>query len=142
MLSDQHSAQDEVCPVREELLGQLYKANKDGLPLLVSAVPPHVKVLLALFCYRRSHLQAIGLTIAASCEEDDLVRLGGGVGAALFARSREAPQPSPDAPHLRNPRRITLATGTLRNFAAVGDDAPDLPSGTGFQGLGPTTAEL
>src|SRR5215217_6248072 len=32
MLSDQHPAEDEVCPVREEFLGQLYRAHQDGLP--------------------------------------------------------------------------------------------------------------
>jgi hypothetical protein len=126
MPSDQHPAEDEVCPVREEFLGQLYRAHPDGLPVLVAAVSPDVRVLLALFCYRRSHLHAIGLAIAASCDEEDLVRSGGGVGAALFARSREALQPLPDAPHSRNPRTITLATGTLRHFAAISDDGPDV----------------
>ena len=53
---------------------QLYRANHDGLPVLVAAVSPDVRVSLALFCYRRSHLHAIGLAIAASCDEEDLVR--------------------------------------------------------------------
>ena len=122
MPSDQHPAEDEVCPVREELLGQLYRANKHGLPVLVAAVAPDVRVLLALFCYRRSHLHAIGLAIAASCEEEDLVRSGGNVGAALFARSKEALQPLPNSPHLPNRRKITLASGPLRDFAPIPDD--------------------
>ena len=126
MLSDQHAAEDDVCPVREEFLGQLYRAHKAGLPVLVAAVSPDVRVLLALFCYRRSHLHAIGLAIAASCEEEGLVRSGGAVGAALFARSREALPPLLDAPHSRNPRTITLARGTLRHFAAISDDGPDV----------------
>src|SRR5215212_10910383 len=125
MPSDQHPAEDEVCPVREEFLGQLYRAHRDGLPVLVAAVSPDVRVLLALFCYRRSHLHAIGLAIAASCDEEDLVRSGGGAGAALFARSREALQPLTDAPHSRNARTITLAAGILRHFAAISDDGPD-----------------
>jgi hypothetical protein len=80
--------------------------------------------MLALFCYHRSHLHSLGLAIAASCDEDDLVRLGGRVGATLFARSREAPQPQPLASHHANRRKITLASGLLRSMPPL-DDEPD-----------------
>jgi hypothetical protein len=115
---------DDVCPVRDELLGELYGASKPGLPALVATVPPTVRAMLALFCYHRSHLHSLGLAIAASCEEDDLVRHGGRVGATLFTRSREAPQPQPLASHHANRRKITLATGPLRSMGPLDDD-PD-----------------
>ena len=91
MLAGQYMPDDDVCPVRDELLGQLYSASTLGLHDLVATVPPTVRAMLALFCYHRSHLHSMGLAIAASCDEDDLVRLGGRVGTTLFTRSREAP---------------------------------------------------
>ena len=120
MLGD--AGYEDVCPVREELLGELYRANKHGLPVLVATVPPQLRAMLALFCYRRSHLHSLGLAIAASCEEDDLVRLGGRVGMTLATRSREE-QPPALAPGNAK-RKITLATGLLRTMAPL-DDEPD-----------------
>ena len=63
----------------------------------------------------------MGLAIAASCDEDDLVRAGGSVGAILFTSSREV---SPKAVRSSrvDRRKITLATGVLRMFAD--DDEP------------------
>jgi hypothetical protein len=130
MLAGQYMPDDDVCPVRDELLGQLYAANTLGLHDLVATVPPTVRSMLALFCYHRSHLHSLGLAIAASCDEDDLVRLGGRVGATLFARSREAPQPQPLASHHANRRKITLASGLLRSMPPL-DDEPDEEVGCG-----------
>jgi hypothetical protein len=130
MLADQYMPDDDVCPVRDELLGELYGASKLGMPALLASVPPKTRALLALFCYHRSHLHSMGLAIAASCEEDDLVRFGGRVGANLYTRSQEAQQPQPLAPHQGNRRKITLASGQLRNMAPLDDDEPDEePSG-------------
>jgi hypothetical protein len=124
MLADRYMPDDDVCPVGEELLGELYSASKLGLPDLVATVPPSTRAMLALFCYHRSHLHQMGLAIAASCEEDDLVRFGGRVGTALFARSREAQQPPPLAAHQPNRRKVTLASGPLRAMAPFADE-PD-----------------
>jgi hypothetical protein len=121
MLGD--AGYEDVCPVREELLGELYRANKHGLPVLVATVPPQLRAMLALFCYRRSHLHSLGLAIAASCEEDDLVRLGGRVGMTLATRSREE-QPPALAPSNAK-RKITLATGLLRTMAPLEDEPDD-----------------
>lgn len=118
MLPRQHVFEDDVCPVRDELLGELYSASKVGLPVLIATVTPDLRAQLALFCYHRSHLHTIGLAIAASCNEDDLVELGGTVGASLYARSREAPSPTPVASHYTNRRKITLATGSFREMPA------------------------
>ena len=124
MLAGHYMPDDDICPVGDELLGELYSASKLGLPVLVATVPPTVRATLALFCYHRSHLHSLGLAIAASCDEEDLVRLGGRVGASLFARSREAPPPPPLASHNTNRRKITLASGPLRKMAPI-DDEPD-----------------
>src|SRR3982074_1313975 len=122
MLASQYMPADDVCPVRDELLGQLYSASTLGLHDLVATVPPTVRAMLALFCYHRSHLHSMGLAIAASCDEDDLVRYGGRVGATLFTRAQEAPVPPPMASHNANRRKITLATGPLRSMAPLDDE--------------------
>jgi len=124
MLADHYMPDDDVCPIGEELLGELYSASKLGLPALVATVPPRVRAMLALFCYHRSHLHSMGLAIAANCDEDDLVRFGGRVGATLFARAREAPPQQPAALHHANRRKITLASGQLRSMAPLVDE-PD-----------------
>jgi hypothetical protein len=123
-MSRQLTTGDDICPVREELLGELYGASKLGLPVLVATVPPDARAMLALFCYRRSHLHELGLAIAASCDEDDLVRWGARLGAVVFAKSREAP---PSLPAVSSPyrREITLATGPLRTMLPIDDDSDE-----------------
>ena len=83
MISRRDVYDSESCPVREELLGEMYRASEQGLPMLVESVAPNVRAMLALFCYRRSHLHSLALAIAASCSERDLVQLGGRVGMPL-----------------------------------------------------------
>jgi hypothetical protein len=111
---------DDVCPVSEDLLGELYRANGLFVPGFVSTLPPETKASLALFCYRRSHLHSMGLGIAASCEKDSLVWAGGSVGAFLFASSREVSPQLALSPR-GNRRKITLGTGVLRMFAPDDD---------------------
>jgi len=124
MLRDRRTPEDEVCPVRDEFLGELYRAAEDRVSDLVATVRPDIRALLALYCYRRSHLHTRGLAIAASCDQDDLVRSGGYVGALLFARSREAPSPAPIASAFITRRTVTLATGPRRKILPI-DDEPD-----------------
>src|SRR5664279_3256702 len=106
--------EDEPCPVTDEMLGELYRANAHGLTDLIGTVSPTARALLAVYCYRRAHLASIGLAIAATCDKDDLASVGGNAGAVLFERSREAPQPSPYNAHATGRRKITLAIGLLR----------------------------
>jgi hypothetical protein len=124
MFASRHKFEDEVCPVPDALLGEIYSASPLGLPMLAETVAPDVRAMLALFCYRRSHLHTVGLAIAATCDERDLVRSGGHVGAALFALSREAPQPPSAEPHCIKRRKITLAAGPARKPFPL-DDEPD-----------------
>jgi hypothetical protein len=129
MWSSRSVFEADVCPVGDDLLGELYRASEQGLPELVSSVPPEVRAMLALFCYRRNHMHALSLAIAGTCEEHHLVQLGGRVGAALFAQSRQ----KGGAPSTTSTRRpITLSTAPLATFAALEDDAdgetPDTPA--------------
>jgi hypothetical protein len=119
MLSARSELADDICPIREDLLGELCRAN-------VRSLAPDVRATLALFCYRRSHLHSMGLGIAASCDKENLVREGGSVGAFLFASSRELP-PFIASSSRSNRRKITLATGVLRMFANNDEMAPTDP---------------
>ena len=53
------------------------------------AFTPQNRANLAAFCYGRAHLHDIGLTIAATCEFEELVAAAGSVGHFLFEQSRE-----------------------------------------------------
>jgi len=129
MLPERRMFEDESCPVPEKVLGEMYRANSHGLNELIATVPPSARGMLAMYCYRRAHLTSIGLAIAATCDEDDLTLHGGNAGAVLFAKSREAPEAPRLAPNLAGRRRITLASGTLRNMvpAEVEDTAEAQP---------------
>jgi hypothetical protein len=124
MLPDRRMSEDEVCPIRDELLGELYRADENRVSDLVATITPDIRARLALYCYRRSHLHTTGLAIAGSCDQDDLVRSRGHVGALLFAISREAPSPAPAASAFVTRRAVTLATGPLRKMLPI-DDEPD-----------------
>src|ERR1700722_3619347 len=124
MLSARPQFADYVCPVRDELLGELYRANDLFVPSFVYGLDPDVRASLALFCYRRSHLHSVGLAIAASCDEDCLVWAGGSVGAFIFTCSREAAPREVLSPRADR-RRITLATGVLRVFSDDDDMAQE-----------------
>jgi hypothetical protein len=89
MLSFCRDMDEEACPIADHVLAKLYSATENILTALVDAIEPDIKPALAFFCYRRAHLQAVGLAIAASCNESELVSFGGRAGAALFARARE-----------------------------------------------------
>lgn len=112
------------CPVSDEMLGELYRASKDGLPALIATVSPEIRAALASYCYRRGHLQGVGLAIASTCDERDLVRWGGTAGAALFARSREVAA-QPIASHYVARRTVTLASGPLKANKPFGDEPGD-----------------
>jgi hypothetical protein len=126
MISTRDTYDSDTCPVRDELLGEMYRASEHGLPILVESVSPQVRAMLALFCYRRSHLHSLALSIAASCSERDLVNIGGRVGSTLYALSREAPA-SRAAPSTsfggRKP--ITLSTKPLSTFKPIEDELDD-----------------
>jgi len=115
--------EDEACPVADQMLGKMYRSSAHGLNELIATVPPTVRVLLAVYCYRRAHLASIGLAIAATCEKDELASVGGNAGALLFERSREAPNASSiDAHTTGRTRKITLATGAICQLSPIDSD--------------------
>ena len=125
MFSSRDAFENDFCPVRDELLGEMYRANANGLPMLVESVSSEVRAMLALFCYRRSHLHSLALAIAASCTERDLVQLGGRVGTTLYGLSREPAAHTAPSSSYGNRKPITLSTKPLSTFAPVEDDIDD-----------------
>ena len=126
MVSSRDAFDNESCPVRDELLGEMYRASEHGLPQLVESVSSDVRAMLALFCYRKSHLHSLALAIAASCSERELIQTGGRVGSTLYALSRGAPaaRVAPSSSY-GNRKPITLSTKPLSSFAPLDDDPDD-----------------
>jgi hypothetical protein len=122
MFSSRDAFENDFCPVRDELLGAMYRANENGLPQLVATVSSDVRAMLALFCYRRSHLYSLALSIAASCSEQELVQFGGRVGSILYALSREPAARAMPSSSYGHRKPITLSTKPLSTFAAVDDE--------------------
>jgi hypothetical protein len=125
MFSSRDAFENDFCPVRDELLGEMYRANANGLPVLVESVSSEVRAMLALFCYRRSHLHGLALSIAASCTERDLIQLGGRVGSTLYALSREPAARSTPSSSYGHRKPITLSTKPLSTFAPIEDEFDD-----------------
>ena len=125
MFSSRDAFENDFCPVRDELLGEMYRANESGLPKLVQSVSSEVRAMLALFCYRRSHLHSLALSIAASCSERDLIQLGGRVGSTLYALSREPAARSAPSSAYGHRKPITLSTKPLSTFSPIEDELDD-----------------
>jgi hypothetical protein len=122
MFSSREAFDNDFCPVRDELLGEMYRANENGLARLVESVASDVRAMLALFCYRRSHLHSLALSIATSCSERELIQFGGRVGSALYALSREPAARSAPTSSFGNRKPITLSTKPLSTFAPIEDE--------------------
>src|ERR1700730_4146747 len=119
----EHRIEDEPCPVTDQMLGEIYRASEHGLNELIATVPQTARALLAVYCYRRAHLASIGLTIAATCEKEDLAALGGNQGAGLFEQSRNLRPSLAADPRANGRRKITLSTGSLRcHLSPIEDD--------------------
>jgi hypothetical protein len=59
---------------------------------LLDQFSPVERANLAVFCYRKAHLNRVGLAIAATCDRDTLISAWGvALGGTLYAQSREAP---------------------------------------------------
>ena len=103
-------ALEESCPVPDSMLGNLYRASPESLQELIESIPPTVRAMLAIYCYRRLHFVPLALSIASTCGRADLAAVGGEFGIMVFAQVKEAPKVFPT-----RRRKVTLAT--IRPFA-------------------------
>ncbi len=123
-------AQSEIADCHDQAamsaaLERLYGAAVQSVTDIVADLSASERAKLAVFCYGRAHLNAIGLTIAATCELDRLIAASSSAAAGhvLYAQSREI------APEKRSFSRrpvITLAAGVGRQFASLSDSAEPL----------------
>jgi hypothetical protein len=75
--------------IPETLIAQLYRIGEDAAVNLTVGLPPYRRALVAAYCYRRSHLHRLGLSIASTCDRSTLMRVLGVIpGTALFVQSR------------------------------------------------------
>jgi hypothetical protein len=84
------SAEPDVdCPVPIETLRKLNSTtNAADVLAIVRDYPEGKRVRLALFCYNRSHLRTLALTIASSVDPVRLAQLAGTMGEVLAAQCR------------------------------------------------------
>jgi hypothetical protein len=80
---------EEACPIPLDRLGMLMRSTDTGDLAAIAALTPDQRAELAFFCYRRAHLRALGLKIAALCELSVLQRFAGEAGSALYRASRD-----------------------------------------------------
>ena len=73
-------------------LDRLYGAATQSVDEIVAKLTESERARLAVFCYGRAHLNAIGLTIAARCGLEQLLAAAHSptAGRAIFAQSRDA----------------------------------------------------
>jgi len=92
-----------------EALGRLYGAASQSIDDIVVGLTASERARLAVFCYGRAHLNAVGLRIAAQCDLDQLIAASHSAtaGHTLFSQSREDTGPA-EKPGRR--AAITLAT--------------------------------
>jgi hypothetical protein len=105
---------DATCPVSLDTLGQLYRANKMSVADILRDVPEDRRARLALFCYNRSHLRDLALTVAETCDPVRLGELAGTLGQVLAAQCRSKVRSfgvEPAASGFRPKAKISLAGG-------------------------------
>ncbi len=115
---------DDFSPVSEMMLFRLYDANRSGLPLPIAEIPPDLRPNVALYCYRRGHLEETAIRIAATCDEEELVFAGGRAGSALFNKSR-LPYSNPSSKQWTPKSKITLAVLQKGPMVQFDQDAND-----------------
>jgi hypothetical protein len=121
MFPSRDAFDSDSCPVGDDLLGELYRANENGLPALVESVSSDVRAMLALFCYKRSHLHSLAVAIASTCSERELSQFGGRVGSVLYAQSRD-PRATQEVTSTGSRKPISLSTKPLSVLAPLDDD--------------------
>jgi hypothetical protein len=124
------------------LVHRLFGATENDVLALVDGLSPKQRARLAVYCYHRGHLHAIGLAIAATCDLPSLVSAApsNGAGSGLYAQSREPSRLT--ARSLPGRRPITLAKSAsghkgLARMIAVANGEPELEPLAGTSGLAP-----
>jgi hypothetical protein len=110
-----------------DALAKLLRANASAAGDIVERLSPMERARLAVFCYGRNHLNAVGLAIAAQCGLDHLIAASRSAtaGRALHAQSRDVPVARP--PQARR-AAITLASSVSHALASRAAVPAELPA--------------
>jgi hypothetical protein len=100
----------------EDLVGLLPQLETKTAEQLFGQLKPTDRAELALFCYRRAHFHDIAFAIAATCDRNILVEIGGVAGEDLCAGSGKSSEDIGRRSHGMR-RAISLSTTALRTFA-------------------------
>ena len=105
-------------------LSRLYRATVSSVGEIVDSLSASERARLAVFCYGRAHLNAMGLAIAARCDLDDLMAAAHSATAAraIYDQSRDNFRTERPLPGRRP--AITLATSVSRSLASRAASAP------------------
>lgn len=76
------------CPIDEASFARLVKLSPAAGLDMVRALPEDIRAGLAVFCYRRTHLRRLGLTLAGSCSKKALVRESGHAGELIHMQAQ------------------------------------------------------
>jgi len=90
-ISERHRDDCDDRAAMSDALTRLYRAATQNVAEIVDRLSPGERARLAVFCYGRTHLNAAGLAIAATCKLEHLVAASysATLGRALFAQSRD-----------------------------------------------------
>jgi hypothetical protein len=97
-------------------LDRLYGAAAQSVHEIVADLTESERARLAVFCYGRAHLNAIGLAIAATCGLEQLTAAAHSTtaGRTIFTQSRDA------APVASKPLSTRRSSISLASFASNG----------------------
>lgn len=106
-------------------LNRLYRAAASQVGDIVGCLSEGERAKLAIFCYGRTHLNAIGLAVAAHCGLEHLMAAAGSstAGRTIYTQSREMPAPVARTLPGRRPA-VTLAGSVSDVFASRAVSAP------------------
>ena len=114
--------------VSDDLVGRLYRASQIAILDIAAELAPRDRATLAAFCYARSHLHGIGLTIVTACDLPALTQVfGSAVAHALHDQAREhAATLQPVPATTRRSSKISLAkfNPSAVRFVDLDDDEP------------------
>ena len=82
------------CPIPLGQIALLLGRDAPSLDSMIDKMPNDTRAQLAVYCFGRCHTREVGFRIARRCEKQDLARVAGLVGAALFMQSREPVAPT------------------------------------------------
>jgi adenosylmethionine-8-amino-7-oxononanoate aminotransferase len=87
-MHSRYAPNEASCPVALELLALLLRSSRERIEEVVDRLPQQQRAALAAFAYGRSHMRALGLIVAAQCDERSLTMVAGTAGEVLFEQSR------------------------------------------------------